>query len=74
MRAILAAGLVAGLVGLAGTGRADDKKADPTGTWKWETEFNGQKRLPSHICAYSCTFPIYAFALSSAPRPCHPPM
>lgn len=41
MRAVLAAGLVAGLVGLAG---ADDKKADPTGTWKWETEFNGQKR------------------------------
>jgi hypothetical protein len=43
MRALITAGLVVGLVGLAGA-RPDDKKADPTGTWKWETEFNGQKR------------------------------
>jgi hypothetical protein len=42
MRAILAAALALGLAGLA---TADDKKtADVTGTWKWETEFNGNKR------------------------------
>ena len=41
MRTLLVAALVAGLVGLV---QADDKKADPTGTWKWETEFDGQKR------------------------------
>lgn len=42
MRTLLAFGLVFGLTALAG---ADDKKkADPTGTWKWETEFNGMKR------------------------------
>ena len=41
MRGLIAAGLVAGLVGLVG---ADDKKSDPTGTWKWTVEFNGQKR------------------------------
>jgi hypothetical protein len=37
---------------LAGAARADDKKDDkkgddkpnPTGTWKWTVEFNGQKR------------------------------
>jgi hypothetical protein len=41
MRAIIAAGLALGLVGLAG---AQDKKNDPTGTWKWTTERGGQKR------------------------------
>jgi hypothetical protein len=41
MRALIVAGLAAGLVGFAG---ADDKKSDPTGTWKWTVEFNGQKR------------------------------
>lgn len=41
MRTLIAAGLVLGLVGLTA---AQDKKADPTGTWKWETERNGQKR------------------------------
>lgn len=43
MRGLLAFGLLFGLTafGIA----ADDKKAaDPTGTWKWETEFNGNKR------------------------------
>jgi hypothetical protein len=35
--------LAAGLVGLAGAGRADDK-ADPTGTWTWTVERGGQKR------------------------------
>ena len=41
MRTLIAAALVLGLVGLTA---AQDKKADPTGTWKWETERNGQKR------------------------------
>jgi hypothetical protein len=41
MRTLLALGLVLGLTAVAG---ADDKKANPTGTWKWETEFNGNKR------------------------------
>lgn len=41
MRTLIAAGLIFGLSGLAA---ADDKKADPTGTWKWETERGGQKR------------------------------
>ncbi len=41
MRTLIAAGLVLGLAGLA---VADDKKANPAGTWKWETERNGQKR------------------------------
>ena len=44
MRGLIAVGLAAGLVGVVG---ADDKKADPTGTWKWTTEFNGQKREQS---------------------------
>ena len=42
MRALIAAGLVFGLVGLSAA--QDKKKSDPTGTWKWETERNGQKR------------------------------
>jgi hypothetical protein len=41
MRGLIVAGLVAGLVGIAG---AQDKKNDPTGTWKWETTFGDQKR------------------------------
>ena len=41
MRAVLAAALAVGLCGLAG---ADDKKADPVGTWKCETDVGGQKR------------------------------
>jgi hypothetical protein len=41
MRSLIAAGLVLGLVGLTA---ALDKKTDPTGTWKWETERGGQKR------------------------------
>ena len=38
--------LIAGclMLGLAGLTAAQDKKADPNGTWKWETERNGQKR------------------------------
>ncbi len=42
MKAVLAAALALGLCGLA---RAEDvKKADPSGTWKCETDVNGQKR------------------------------
>ncbi len=41
MRTFITAGLVFGLLGFAA---AQDKKSDPTGTWKWETERNGQKR------------------------------
>ena len=41
MRTLIAAALVFGLCGLTA---AQDKKTDPTGTWKWETERNGQKR------------------------------
>ena len=40
MRAIVATVLAAGLVGLAG---AQDKKADPTGTWKWTAMFGDRK-------------------------------
>lgn len=42
MKAILSAALVLGLCGLAGA--ADDKKADPVGTWKCEYDIGGQKR------------------------------
>jgi hypothetical protein len=42
MKTILSAALVLGLCGLAGA--ADDKKADPVGTWKCEYEIGGQKR------------------------------
>ena len=41
MKAILSAALVLGLCGLAG---AQDKKADPVGTWKCVYEIGGQKR------------------------------
>ena len=41
MKAILSAALVLGLCSLAG---AEDKKADPVGTWKCEYEIGGQQR------------------------------
>ena len=41
MRTLIATALVLGLGGLSA---AEDKKNDPTGTWKWETERGGQKR------------------------------
>jgi hypothetical protein len=41
MKAVLAAALALGLCGLA---RAEGTKAGPTGTWKCETDVNGQKR------------------------------
>ena len=43
MRALALAAFVLGSVGLAGTAAAQGK-ADPTGTWKWETTFKDQKR------------------------------
>lgn len=41
MRTMLAVAVVVAVSGLA---QAADKKNDPTGTWKWETEMNGMKR------------------------------
>ena len=41
MRTLIAAALALGLVGLSA---AQDKKADPVGTWKCEYEIGGQKR------------------------------
>jgi hypothetical protein len=41
MRTLIAAALALGLAGLSA---AQDKKADPTGTWKCETDVMGQKR------------------------------
>ncbi len=46
MRTLLALGLVMGLVGFAAAAdekKADAKKGDPTGTWKWEVDRQGQK-------------------------------
>ncbi len=40
MRTFAIAALVLGIAGLI---HADDKKADPTGTWKWTVERNGEK-------------------------------
>ena len=42
MKAILSAALVLGLCGLA---RAEDKKADPVGTWKCEYKIGDMKRM-----------------------------
>lgn len=35
---------VVALIGFVATSPAQDKKADPTGTWKYEIEINGNKR------------------------------
>src|SRR5688572_25284537 len=43
MRTLAAVAFVLGAVGLTGVS-AQDKKADPTGTWKWEVMFKDQKR------------------------------
>ena len=42
MKAILSAALVIGLCGLA---RAEEKKANPVGTWKCEYQIGDQKRM-----------------------------
>ncbi len=44
MRKLTAMGLMLACVGLVGMARADDKKADPNGTWKWTVNFGGQER------------------------------
>ena len=44
MRTLIATGLVLGLVGLSAGKDTKDQAGDPTGTWKWTTEFNGQTR------------------------------
>lgn len=46
MRTLLALGMVFGLIGFVAAAdekKADAKKGDPTGTWKWEVDRNGQK-------------------------------
>jgi hypothetical protein len=43
MRQLGMAALVLALVGLVGTARAE-KKASPTGTWKWKVKFGDQER------------------------------
>jgi hypothetical protein len=42
MNRLAVAALVVALAGLAGVARAQDK-SDPTGTWKWKVEFNGNE-------------------------------
>jgi hypothetical protein len=44
MKRLTVAALLVAFVGLAGEAPAQDKKADPTGTWKWTVEFGGQAR------------------------------
>jgi hypothetical protein len=46
MMRLTAAVAVVALAGLAGPARSEDKadKANPTGTWKWTTNFGGQTR------------------------------
>ena len=46
MKAILSAALVLGLCGLAA---AQDKKADPVGTWKCEYDIGGQTRTSTLV-------------------------
>jgi hypothetical protein len=41
MRTLLAAGLMLGMVSLT---LAQDKKADPNGTWKWTSKIGKQER------------------------------
>ena len=43
MRRLGMAAVVLAFVGLSGLARADDKP-NPTGTWKWTVERNGEKR------------------------------
>jgi hypothetical protein len=44
MKRLAVGAAVLALVGLTGVARADDKKPNPTGTWKWSTNFGGQTR------------------------------
>lgn len=43
MRLLTTAAVVLVFAGFVGLARAEEK-ANPTGTWKWKTEFNGQTR------------------------------
>lgn len=44
MKQLVFGALAALLVALAGTAPAQDKAADPTGTWTWTVERKGEKR------------------------------
>jgi len=44
MRRLGVAALLVACVGLGGAGRAEEKKAGPTGTWKWTVEAGGMSR------------------------------
>jgi hypothetical protein len=44
MRRTIGAGLLLAFIAFSTTAWAEDKKADPTGTWKWSTTFNNQTR------------------------------
>jgi hypothetical protein len=44
MRKTALAALVVGLLGLVGGAQADDKKDNPTGTWKWSIDIKGKNR------------------------------
>ena len=43
MRRLFVSAMVVALAGSLGMARAEDK-ANPTGTWKWTVNFNGQER------------------------------
>jgi hypothetical protein len=43
MRKLAVAALVLGLAGVTGTVEAQDKKNDPTGTWKWTIKRNDKE-------------------------------
>jgi len=44
MKRLLVGALVVAVAGLAGTARAADKSANPTGTWKWSFTAGNQTR------------------------------
>lgn len=44
MKQLGIAALALAFVGLVGIAQAEDKKADPTGTWKWSFTVNGETR------------------------------
>jgi hypothetical protein len=44
MKRLMMAALAVALVGLAGSAQGQEKKADPTGTWKWTVMFGDQTR------------------------------
>src|SRR5437763_1337759 len=44
MKRLAIVACVVALAGLVGAARADDKKSDPTGTWKWKVGMGDQAR------------------------------